>query len=748
MKPLAQKNNAGVFVALFGVLVVLAATICTVTMMRSAAIASEETERYLTELSQQTTYRINQRMGYNLEVLSSLGKQIDVAGRDEETRDKMIEAVIDASPFVWIGLVDPEGNLTVEGRGTVDLSDYDVVAEAIAGDPGASESLVSVFGDERGALYVVPAQGDGVSAIAGLVVPETMELLLNTDTAGGVGFSHIVSREGEFILHSDSQNALLEGGNVFDSLADQTDIAPADLAFMRQSMANGESGHVRYEIGGEPRELNYWPLDEGGWYVLSIVPPDVYTSSLTDFGHLAIVFTALLALAAFGLFGGFLLWTTARKNREINRIAFVDPVTGGHTMARFDYLVEQRMGDLRPFAFVSLDVSNFRLINDTFGKVRGDAVLKYIHDTIVANLREGEAVSRISADVFNIVLEDTDRVRIESWLVDLADEANRINGDVSTPYFMKLNCGAYIVGEFETDIVSVRDRSNTARKGERKSESPLCSCMFFDDIEHARLLREKEMENAMEHALETGEFVVYLQPKISLDSSEVVGAEALVRWNTPDRGLIPPDEFIPFFERNGFVVELDINVFEQVCALLRTWIDGGREPLPISVNLSPTHLRRKDFLDAFEAVRERYGIPARLLEFELTERVAFESIEHLRSVVDDIHERGFCCSMDDFGSGYSSLNVLKEIPVDVLKIDRQFFVGNDTRGSAVVESVVELAKKLDMGTVAEGVETIPQVEFLRDVDCDAVQGYVFSAPVPIDAFEDMVFGDGTTPGAL
>ncbi|WP_218971945.1 putative bifunctional diguanylate cyclase/phosphodiesterase [Raoultibacter phocaeensis] len=748
MKSLVQRNNLGIFFALFGVLIVLAAVISGATVMRSTAIATEETERYLAELSQQTTYRINQRMSFNLELLSNLGVQLEIAGQDERTRDEMIDAVIATSPFVWIGYTDLKGNLLVDGRESVDLSDFSAVKKAIAGNPGVSDQLVSVFEGERGALYAAPAPSGDMGAIVGLVAPETMELLLNTDTADGVGFSHIVSREGEFILRSSNQNALLEGSNVFDSLAEQTDISQSEIALMQQAMASGESGRIRYSINNEPREMNYWPLDKGGWYALSVVPPDVYTSSLTNFTHMAIVAVALLALAAFGLFGGYLLWMTARKNREISRIAFVDPVTCGHTMARFDHLVAQRMQKRRPFTFVTLDVSNFRLINDTFGKERGNATLKHIHDTIVANLHDGEIAARISADVFNVVLEELDRGSIEVWLNHLAEEINRINVDVDAPYFLKLNCGVYLVNESETDIVAVRDRSNTARKSERRSGGSLCSCMFFDDIEHARLLREKGMENEMDHALETGEFVVYLQPKVSLDTNEVIGAEALVRWDSPERGLIPPDEFIPFFERNGFIIKLDLNVFEQVCKRLRMWMDSGRETLPISVNLSPVHLRRRDFLKAFEEVRERYDIPAHLLEFELTERVAFESIEQLRSVVDDIHDCGFRCSMDDFGSGYSSLNVLKEIPVDVLKIDRQFFIGNDERGCAVVESVVELAKKLDMGTVAEGVETIPQVEFLRSVECDAVQGYVFSTPVPVDKFEDMVFGDGTAPRSL
>ena len=228
----------------------------------------------------------------------------------------------------------------------------------------------------------------------------------------------------------------------------------------------------------------------------------------------------------------------------------------------------------------------------------------------------------------------------------------------------------------------------------------------------------------MQQALENGEFIVYLQPKINLEKIEIVGAEALVRWNSQD-GLISPGEFIPFFEKNGFIVKLDLYVFDCVCRLLQDWENRGIAPIPISVNLSRNHLLDPQFLKKYEAIQKTYGIASHLLEFELTETVVFENLELLKNVIAQIHAAGFQCSMDDFGSGYSSLNVLKEIPVDILKLDGAFFdKEGDPRGNDVVETAIELARKLGMKTVAEGVETFTQVEFLRNADCDMVQGYI------------------------
>ena len=446
---------------------------------------------------------------------------------------------------------------------------------------------------------------------------------------------------------------------------------------------------------------------------------------------------AALCVVSFAVFGTYLLWVTGKKNREVGRIAFVDPVTGGHTAARFDQLVGERQEKGVPFTLVSLDIGNFRLLNDLYGKADGDRLLRWVHQVLSEGLHEGEVVARIAADTFNLALDDLDADAVDARLGRFAERVNSFNAESEVTYVVRISCGAYVV---EPNTRSSVDRANTARKSADSSRDRLCSCAFFSGVEHERLLREKDMENAMERALAEGEFVAYLQPKVSLRTDEVVGAEALVRWESPRRGLVQPDDFIPFFERNGFVVKVDLAVFEQVCARIRSWIDRGLRPVPVSVNLSPLHLQRANFLESFEEVRRRYGVAPELLEFELTERLAFDSLELLRSVVDEIHERGFRCSMDDFGSGYSSLNVLKEIPVDALKIDRQFFVGGDERAGRVVESVVDLADKLDMGTVAEGVETLVQVRFLKGIGCDAVQGYVFSKPVPFSEFERLAFG--------
>lgn len=436
-----------------------------------------------------------------------------------------------------------------------------------------------------------------------------------------------------------------------------------------------------------------------------------------------------------------------RANADLERMAFVDPVTEGFNQTRFD-LTARNAIDAAPrgtYALVALDLKKFKLLNEIQGTKSGDMVLRYVYECLGEHLSGEECVGRISADAFNLLMR-LERFDVMLDRIDgMVQDVNKFNVDAERPYFLSFTVGVYPIEEPGLPMTIMRDRANFARNaGKNAPNARHFTCMFYDDIDHQNLLSEQDMENRMHGALERGEFVAYFQPKQLLEEGVIGGAEALVRWIDPVRGLVPPDEFVPFFERNGFIIEVDLCVFEQVCVLLASWIEQGRTPVPISVNMSRAHLRDQEFLAPCERIRERYGVPASLIEFELTETLVFGDPETFMGVIDLLHARGYRCSLDDFGSGYSSLNVLKDVDVDTMKLDRAFFSAGDAVGERewdVVESVVGLAKKLDMKTVAEGVEEAGQASRLRAMQCDMLQGYVFSRPVPVDEFEKLLFGE-------
>ncbi|WP_139651499.1 putative bifunctional diguanylate cyclase/phosphodiesterase [Raoultibacter phocaeensis] len=433
------------------------------------------------------------------------------------------------------------------------------------------------------------------------------------------------------------------------------------------------------------------------------------------------------------------------ERRKLETLAFVDPVTGGLNRTRFDIDVRTLLDQSEPneYALVSLDLKKFKLLNDMFGIENGDLMLAHINRSIAAHLHDGELVGRMASDEFNILMAyESDEKTVER-LDAMARAMNDHNSRVDQPFNLTFVAGIYVIDRPSLSVTVVRDRANVARKNVhgilREQE---INAAFYSDDDRIALVREKGMENRMYDALGGGEFSVYLQPKVQLSSGEIAGAEALVRWIEPEGTIVPPNEFIALFERNGFIVELDLYVFEQVCKALRRWIDQGRSPVPISVNMSRIHFNEPDFLDRYEEIRLRYGVAPHFLEFEFTESIVFDGVEEFEEIVAAIHALGYRCSMDDFGSGFSSLNTLKDIDVDVLKLDRAFFMSEEDiqdRGWAVVSSVIDLAEKLDMETVAEGIEQTVQVERLRDTACTMVQGYVFHRPVPLSEFERLLF---------
>lgn len=733
-------------ILILSALAVFIALVCSIMARRNSQLIQGESRRYLSEISEQSSYKINQSVNSNLTILQNMAETIALM---EESTPELCSSYLNQSiplySFVWVGFADKDGTLLVEGRPDLDYSSNPAIQEALKGNPSVSPGLSTDVKGRQGILYAVPyiSHGTQYGAMVAWDSLDSLSSLLSTETFKGQGFSHIVDKKGNFIVRSDNPHSHLKGTNLFSGMAYTAGMPASEIADIRHHMAENESGHIHLSIGGEEEAMNFIPLKNGGWYLFSVVSSNVYGEAIHSFTvnsiFLAIISFLIFVALIFGI-----IRMENRKNQEIAKIAYVDPVTEGFTSPRFELELNKILRSFEPFTFLSLDIRKFKLINDSFGSESGNQVLKHVHDTIKACLKEGEFVSRISADTFNVIFLTTSKVEITERIHQIAEAINAFNENTETPYYLPINCGIYLVQEPDFEIIHIRDRANTARKmnkSSRSNEQRLYSCIFYSDMERLQLLKEKELENNMERALENREFVVYLQPKVSLDSNHVAGAEALIRWRTPDKGLIPPNDFIPYFEKNGFIVKLDLYVFEEVCRLLRQWLDQGFTPVPISINLSRIHLKVTNFLEEFKAIQEKYQVPPKLLEIELTETMVFENLDFLKQVINQIHQMGFSCSMDDFGSGYSSLNVLKDVPVDILKLDKVFFdnSAHDQRANDVIESVIQLARKLGMTTISEGVETLPQVDFLKQVKCDMVQGYVFSKPLPVGEFEKMVY---------
>ena len=386
-----------------------------------------------------------------------------------------------------------------------------------------------------------------------------------------------------------------------------------------------------------------------------------------------------------------------------------------------------------PCEIICVDIEHFKLINDLFGSAQGDRLLQFIAGEIKNATADFGLCARLEADHFAVCTPYSPQ--IEAKLIDIAE-----TGITNYPLDMKisLRLGIYPVDDPHVPVNLMCDRANLAIETIKgKFHEP---CVVYDDSHRRILLEEQEIVNTMHTALQEQQFEAYYQPKLDLFTLRIIGAEALVRWKHPHMGMIPPGKFIPIFEKNGFISAMDEYIWELVCAQIRSWIDQGKPVVPISVNVSRVDIFNPNLCAILTGLVRKYAIPHGMLRLEVTETAYRENPEQPIRAVRQLREAGFFVEMDDFGSGYSSLNVLKDIPVDTLKIDLRFLENteNTARGANILASVVRMAKWLNLPVTAEGVEKQEQIEFLRSIGCDSAQGYYFSKPVPVADFEKLL----------
>lgn len=522
---------------------------------------------------------------------------------------------------------------------------------------------------------------------------------------------------------------------LFEDTADSNEA----LASLREDIAQVRAGVYTLKSASKQEKIivSYTPLDINDWGVLTFIPESLIAVD----SHRYVVITFAISIVAISVFA--LITITAflsykRNKRDMEKLAFYDPVTYGLNNKGFQLRYKEVVSRARPnnYAVVLINMRHFKLINEQYGMEDGNRTLRHIHNSITKNLKHAEFTGRDNADRFFVCLREHRLEAIEGRLRAIHNELNSFNKERENSHILDFNCGIKIVEHPHREVGLIQDHARLAYDLAVQENK---FCVFYKKAFTDKLLKEQEMDLFFESSLKNGDFKLYLQPKVHLESGIVCGAEALVRWIHPKKGVIFPSDFIPFFENNGKICQLDLYMFEKVCQMINRWQEQNRQLIPISVNLSRQHyFHNPEFLSTFAQMAEEHHIPAGIIDFELTESIFFDTdrFKSVKKSLEEMHQLGFQCSLDDFGVGFSSLGLLKEFDIDTIKFDRQFFLDISTEKSkTILESLIEMSEKLGIKTVAEGIETQEQLNYLGQINCDIIQGYIFSMPLEVSEFE-------------
>lgn len=424
--------------------------------------------------------------------------------------------------------------------------------------------------------------------------------------------------------------------------------------------------------------------------------------------------------------------------KELNNVMNYDPLTEIYSKNKF-FSASKALLKANPdkqFAFLRLDIDRFKLINSFFGTAYGDRLLKHVTKRIrdFAKTTECCTFGRIDADVFGIFTPYQGKEETVKQIEQAVENMKKL----SASYNIMIVYGVYVVTDRSLPISFMCDRAALAAKTVKGHY--MKSYAFYDDKMRLSIENEQNIINEMSDALENHEFVPYYQPKYDVTTNKPVGAEALARWIHPTKGFISPGVFIPIFEKNGFISKLDFYIWECVCKQLKGWKDSGVPLFPVSVNVSRVNLYNPNLSKIIIELTKKYDVDPKYFNIEITESVYTDDNVMIDDITSQLRKNGFTILMDDFGSGYSSLNVLKDVQVDMLKMDMMFMfkAKYDGRAETIISSVIRMAKWLNIPVIAEGVDRAEQVEFLKSVGCDYIQGFYYSKPLPSADYEKLI----------
>ena len=723
------------------ILLVLLAIV--ITIISSSYIIFNELEaqlqQNLEDVATQNALALHNKIHSNYELLLSLSENMhDVEPENVNEKLQSFEIFLDEYNLKRFAYSFPDGTSYSTDGGVAKLSYREFFKRGMEGKATITGILNDALEESHSQVNVmtIPIKEDNgeVEGIFGLTYnSQSFNDALQIESFNGQGYSCAINSEGQ-ILAAMGNDILNMSENIFtDVLGTDKNNTEAVAKLKKQMKKNTSDGGVFYLA-----EKNYYhcvPVSLMGgdvvWYILTIIPADVLESRAAPIQQ-SLYLMAFIVVILILLGVAFVIKISREQKSMILRYAYEDPITKGANFASFCVEMNKKR-DMQGY-LVSMDITHFNNINIAAGKAAGDNMISDIWQILTNELQSDELASHVQEDIFSMFLKTQDKKVLVERLKQISTRINKLARELQVKGIHS-RYGIYEMKGIE-ELEDAYSKAQIAREQARSQNEQ--RYVFYNEMDHERLQQNQQLEERFEESLVEGDFEVWYQPKYSASTGEVVGSEALVRWRDTDGSLISPGIFIPLFEQNGMIVKLDEYMFREVCKQQAQWIAKGQKIYPVSINLSRASLYYVDIVDRYRAIIQEYDINPDYIQLEITES-AMEGMSSIWEFLEQFRKMGILILMDDFGTGYSSLATLNMHCFDTLKLDKSLIdhIG-DKNGETLLYYVINMGKKLGLHITAEGVENNMQLEFLKENNCDDIQGFLFAKPMPSNEFEDIL----------
>ena len=734
-KQITLKKNKKI-VLLISILILVCAILSYMYMKGMKDLTYHNVYTNISELSEQTANQLNLSIQNQMKYLNIIVDFINggYANTEEEIL-KRFEPDLDNYHFTRLVILDEQGNgITSDGH---TVKNYPNIAEFFAQkDVYLSENRPSTVSNNQVNIYSKTFTWQGKKkVIFATINTENYQEILSRRLFNGQGVTYLINAEGMILIDSFQENHTNE--KIYPYIIEKHGLNSSKeqekLINMEKKIKENEVGTFDFLSHNDVYFLHYERVNINDWYVVTIAPGSSIAKELTTFLGISLGLCYILLFLIAIVFLCFYI-TNQKKNKKLYEIAYIDEITNLGNDIYFKEKGQTFLEEKKKNKYIAIfDINKFKHFNKIYDYNFCNEILKTFGNTIKEKLPKDNLVCRMHSDIF--LASFTYQGNIELLMKQIFKQLEHLMV-FTLNIHLNVSVGLYKITPQDNDIYKVLDKVESAHL---KAKGPYDSNYYlFDESLEMKILEEEQIELAMEKALQEKEFQVFYQPKIYVKTGTLAGAEALVRWQK-ENTIIPPNKFIPLFEKNKFIIKLDLYVFEQVCKDINSWKDKLKKIPIISVNISKEHFSDENFIEEYVKIADHYQIDRRSIDLEITESATADENINIVKIINNIKKKGFMVSLDDFGVGYSSLGMLQQLNIDIIKIDKTFIdQANLKSDQNIINYISLMSQKMGVKTIVEGIEKKEQVEFIQKLECDMIQGYYYSKPIPKKDFEEYV----------